>query len=54
MPDYSLTLVLQFKTSKIVNDMAKIQLRYEKTLLLENYFYDRAIFAFLGVKRMFR
>ena len=30
MSDFSLTLVLQIKTSKIINDMAKIQLKSEK------------------------
>ena len=30
MSDFSLTLVLQFKTSKIINDMAKIALKNEK------------------------
>ena len=30
MSDFSLTLVLQIKTSKIINDMAKIQQKSEK------------------------
>ena len=30
MSDFSLTLVLQFKTSKIINDMAKVQIKSEK------------------------
>jgi hypothetical protein len=30
MSDFSLTLVLQIKTSKIINDMAKVQQRSEK------------------------
>ena len=27
MSDFSLTLVLQIKTSKIINDMAKVQIK---------------------------
>ena len=30
MSDFSLTLVLQFKTSKIINDVAKVQIKSEK------------------------
>ncbi len=30
MSDFSLTLVLQIKTSKIINDMAKVQHKKEK------------------------
>ena len=30
MSDFSLTLVLQIKTSKIINDMAKVQQKFEK------------------------
>jgi len=30
MSDFSLTLVLQFKTSKIINGMAKVQIKSEK------------------------
>jgi hypothetical protein len=30
MSDFSLTLVLQIKTSKIINDMAKVQQKSEK------------------------
>ena len=30
MSDFSLTLVLRFKTSKIINDMAKVQIKSEK------------------------
>ena len=30
MSDFSLTLVLQFKTSKIINDIAKVQIKSEK------------------------
>ena len=39
MSDFSLTLVLRFKTSKkIFNDMAKVSIKSEKSLLLEEYF----------------
>jgi len=30
MSDFSLTLVLQFKTSEIINDMAKVSKKSEK------------------------
>jgi hypothetical protein len=30
MSDFSLTLVLQIKTSKIINDVAKVQIKSEK------------------------
>ena len=30
MSDFSLTLVLQIKTSKIINDMAKVSIKSEK------------------------
>ena len=33
MSDFSLTLVLQFKTSKIINDMAKVQIKSEKVTM---------------------
>ena len=36
MSDYSLTLVLHFKTSEIINDMAKINIKSEKST---PYFY---------------
>ena len=32
MSDFSLTLVLQIKTSKIINDMAKVQQKSEKII----------------------
>ena len=38
MSDFSLTLVLHIKTSKIINDMAKIQKNLRKLPLLEEYF----------------
>ena len=30
MSDFSLTLVLQFKTSKIINGMAKVQIKFRQ------------------------
>ena len=39
MSDYSLTLVLQFKTSKIINDMAKIQQKSEKISAFGGIFF---------------
>ena len=39
MSDYSLTLVLQFKTSKIINDMANIQQKSEKISALGGIFF---------------
>ena len=38
MSDFSLTLVLQIKTSKIINDMAKVQIKSEKVELLNLIF----------------
>jgi len=38
MSDFSLTLVLQIKTSKIINDMAKVQQKSEKSPLFVEYF----------------
>ena len=38
MSDFSLTLVLQIKTSKIINDMAKVSKKSEKSALLAEYF----------------
>ena len=38
MSDFSLTLVLQIKTSKYFNDMAKISINLRKSLLSEKYF----------------
>ena len=39
MSDFSLTLVLQIKTSKIVNDMAKIQQKSEKITAFGGIFF---------------
>ena len=38
MSDFSLTLVLRLKTSKIINDIAKVQIKSEKITPLEEYF----------------
>ena len=39
MSDFSLTLVLQIKTSKIINDMAKIQQKSEKITAFGGIFF---------------
>ena len=39
MSEISLTLVLQIKTSKIINDMAKIQLKSEKISAFGGIFF---------------
>ena len=39
MSDFSLTLVLQIKTSKIINDMANIQQKSEKITALGGIFF---------------
>ena len=39
MSDFSLTLVLQIKTSKIINDMAKVQQRSEKISAFGGIFF---------------
>jgi hypothetical protein len=41
MTDFSLTLVLQIKTSKIINDMAKVQQKSETTKLFDDYFHPK-------------
>ena len=41
MSDFSLTLVLRLKTSKIVNDMAKVQKIIEKTKHFPDYFLTK-------------
>jgi len=38
MSDFLLTLVLQIKSSKIINGMAKVSIKMRKSLLLEEYF----------------
>ena len=39
MSDFSLTLVLQIKTSKIINDMAKVQIKSEKITAFGGIFF---------------
>ena len=41
MSDFSLTLVLQFKTSKIINDVAKVQIKSEKVTPFGGIFHVR-------------
>jgi len=40
MSDFSLTLVLHFKTSKIINDMAKVQIKSEKIFLFFTFHFS--------------
>ena len=44
MSDISLTLVLQFKTSKIINDMAKVSIKSEKITPFGGIFHVRELF----------
>ena len=41
MSDFSLTLVLQIKTSKIINDMAKVSIKSEKITPFGGIFHVR-------------
>ncbi len=45
MSDFSLTLVLHFKTSKIINDMAKVQIKSEKITPFGGIYYVRELFS---------
>ena len=45
MSDFSLTLVLQFKTSKIINDMAKVQIKSERVTPFGGMFHVRELFS---------
>ena len=45
MSDFSLTLVLRIKTSKIINDMAKIQIKSEKITPFGGIFHVRELFS---------
>src|SRR5574344_412764 len=45
MSDFSLTLVLRFKTSKIVNDMANVQIKSEKVTPFGGIFHVRELFS---------
>ena len=49
MSDFSLTLVLQIKTSKIINDVAKVQIKSEKITPFGGIFHVRELFMrFVG------
>ena len=45
MSDFSLTLVLRLKTSKIVNDMANVQIKSEKITPFGGIFHVRELFS---------
>ncbi len=45
MSDFSLTLVLQIKTSKIINDMAKVSIKSEKITPFGGIFHVRELFS---------
>ena len=45
MSDFSLTLVLQIKTSKIINDMAKLSIKSEKITAFGGIFFVLDKFA---------
>jgi len=49
MSEFSLNLVLQLKTSKIINDMAKVQIKSEKITPFGGIFHVRELFScFVG------
>ena len=50
MSDFSLTLVLHFKTSKNFNGMAKVQIKSEKITPFGGIFYVREHFPVLWVR----
>ncbi len=52
MSDFSLTLVLQIKTSKIINDIAKVQQKSEKITAFGGIFFvlDKSCQAFLSLE----
>ena len=50
MSDFSLTLVLQIKTSKIINDMAKIQQKSEKITAFGGIFFVLCHFFIVFIK----
>ena len=45
MSDFSLTLVLRLKTSKIINDMAKVSIKSEKITPFGGIFHVRELFS---------
>ena len=49
MSDFSLILVLQIKSSKIINGMAKVSIKYVKITLFGGIFHVRELFSrFVG------
>ena len=49
MSDFSLTLVLQIKTSKIINDVAKVRIKSEKITPFGGIFHVKEHFSrFVG------
>ena len=50
MSDFSLTLVLQIKTSKIINDVAKVQIKSEKITPFGGIFHVRELFPVLWLR----
>ena len=49
LSDFSLTLVLQIKTSKIISDMAKVQIKSERVTPFGGIFHVRELFTrFVG------
>ena len=45
MSDFSLTLVLRFKTSKIAHDIAKVSIKSEKITPFGGIFHVRELFS---------
>ena len=45
MSDFSLTLVLQIKSSKIINDMVKVSIKSEKITPFGGIFHVRELFS---------
>ena len=45
MSDFSLTLVLRLTTSKIINDVAKVQMKSEKITPFGGIFHVRELFS---------
>ena len=45
MSDLSLTFVLQFKTSKIINDVAKVQQKSEKITAFRGIIHAKSFFC---------
>ena len=45
MSDFSLTLVLHLKTSKLIHDMAKINIKSEKNTPFRGIFHVRELYS---------